>query len=142
LEISKNRIFKSLKNNYKLLSHAKGETNHTLAPDVLQSYYKCPSLPRLKVYESMETNPTPNRIKQRGKLVRFEPQSMELLNANPVFRDSFQQVGCLRFCEKLKGHHVQVDKNFVLNFIGKRTKVGPLEFDVTVDSISARTEIP
>jgi hypothetical protein len=36
-----------------------------------------------------------------GDFVRFEPQGLNLVNVDPTIRASFEQVGCIRFCEKI-----------------------------------------
>jgi hypothetical protein len=53
-------------------------------------------------------------------VLRCEPQSLKLVNFDPAFRVSFEQVGCMRFCEKIQGYNVQVTKEFSLNFNGVR----------------------
>jgi hypothetical protein len=50
-------------------------------------------------------------------------------------------VGCLDFCEKMKIGHPEVSKQFSLNFNGKKTKFGTLEFEVSKNSISTATKI-
>ena len=67
---------------------------------------------------------------------------MNLLNENPTFNQYFQHVGCLQFCEKLQGFHTQIDKDFILNYDGVRTKVSPLDINVSVDSIAQAIDIP
>lgn len=66
-------------------------------------------------------------------MVRFEPLSTSLLDENPLFKDSFQHVGCLRFCQKLEGFHVQVSRDFSLNYDGVKTKVEPIEITISPD---------
>lgn len=51
-------------------------------------------------------------------------------------------MGCLIFCKKFQGYHKQVVRDFVLNFDRKKTKVGPLEMEVSLNSIATSTEIP
>jgi len=98
-----------------------------------------------KLQLAMETGPSqaiqPKR-KRSGQVLRFEPQNLDLFEGNPNFIDSFRQVGCYRFCEKMQGYHKQMSMDFALNFDGIKTKVGPLEVAVNPDSISAATEIP
>jgi hypothetical protein len=67
---------------------------------------------------------------------------MQLLNSEPLFRESFQRVGCINFCQKMQRGNPEVAKEFALNFNGTKTKVGMLEFDVSKHSISVATEIP
>ena len=75
-------------------------------------------------------------------MVMFEPLSTTMLDENPMFKDSFRQVGCLRFCQKLEGFHVQVARDFALNYDGIKSKVGPLEITISPDSIAQATKIP
>jgi hypothetical protein len=64
------------------------------------------------------------------------------LDSNPIFRESFQAVGCLTFCENIQGGHMEVAKQFSLNFEGTKTKVGSLEVQVTEQTIASTTWIP
>jgi hypothetical protein len=59
-----------------------------------------------------------------GEIVRTEPYDMQLLNSEPLFKESFQRVGCLNFCQKMQRGHPEVAKEFALNFNGTKTKVG------------------
>jgi hypothetical protein len=62
-----------------------------------------------------------NRNKE-GEIVRLESQGLQQLESDPTFRESFQRVGCLYFCEKLQGYHMEVAKEFSLNFNGVQKK--------------------
>jgi hypothetical protein len=77
-----------------------------------------------------------------GVVVRYEPTYMKLLEEDPTFVQSFANMGCLRFCQKLQGFHAQITKDFTLNFTGIGTKVGILSLNVSPDTISHATEIP
>jgi hypothetical protein len=58
---------------------------------------------------------TPQRKRKNarsGKVVRFEPQDLKLVNADPTIRVSFEQAGCIRFCENIQGYNVQLTKQF------------------------------
>jgi hypothetical protein len=51
---------------------------------------------------------TPERIRKNvrsGEILRFEPQGLNLVNEEPKIRASFEQVGCIRFFEKLHGYN-------------------------------------
>ena len=48
-----------------------------------------------------------------GDIVRFEPRGMTLINSNPGYMEIFRNDGCLKFCQKLDGHHVDVAHKFV-----------------------------
>jgi hypothetical protein len=82
------------------------------------------------------------KIHKGGDIVRVEPHDLQLFNSDPFFREAFQRVGCLDFCEKMQRGHPEVAKQFALNFNGVKTKVGTLEFEVTEQSISTTTKIP
>jgi ATP-dependent RNA circularization protein (DNA/RNA ligase family) len=70
----------------------------------------------------METPEGRRRTTKGGDIVRFEPQDLRLVNADPTIRVSFEQVGCIRFCEKLQGYNMQVEKEFSLRFNGIEAK--------------------
>jgi hypothetical protein len=80
--------------------------------------------------------------KKGGDIVRFEPQHLILVNAIPTIRVSFEQVGCIRFCEKLQGYNMLMAKEFALRFNGIGAKVGNIQFHVSEDTIVVATEIP
>ena len=71
--------------------------------------------------------------------MRYEPHDMQLIKSEPFFKESFQRVGCLNFCQKMQRGHPEVAKQFALNFSGKNTKVGMLEFEVSEHSIYVAT---
>jgi hypothetical protein len=77
-----------------------------------------------------------------GEIVREEPYDMQLLKSKPLFIESFQRVGCIKFCQKMQRGHPKVAKEFALKCNGTKTKVGRLEFYVSNNSISFATEIP
>jgi hypothetical protein len=56
-----------------------------------------------------------------------------------VIREYFEKAGCIRFCEKLQGGHMEVKKQFSLNYDGLKTRVGPLEIMVSENTIVAAT---
>jgi hypothetical protein len=82
------------------------------------------------------------KVHKGGDIVRVETHDLQLINLDPFFREAFQRVGCLSFCEKMQRGHPEVAKTFSLNFNGVKTKFGTLEFEVTDQSISTATEIP
>jgi hypothetical protein len=75
----------------------------------------------------MESVEQKKRYNKGEDILKFEPQGLQLLNSDPAFRKSFQQVRCLTFCGKMEGYNVEVEKQFSLNFDGVKTKIGPLE---------------
>jgi hypothetical protein len=89
----------------------------------------------------MET-PQSKKEHKGGKIVRIEPVDMHLFDREPMAREMFRRAGCLSFCQNMQRGHSEVEKQFSLNFDGKKTRVGDLEFEVTKASISATTWIP
>jgi hypothetical protein len=67
---------------------------------------------------------------------------MRLFDIEPMAREMFRREGCLSFCQNMQRGHLEVEKKIALNFDGKKTRVGDLEFEVTEASISAATGIP
>jgi hypothetical protein len=51
-------------------------------------------------------------------------------------REMFQRSGCLSFCQNMQRGHSKLAIEFALNFDGKKTRVGHLEFEVIEASIS------
>jgi hypothetical protein len=51
----------------------------------------------------METPEGRRRNTKCGYIVIFDPKGLKIVNADPTIRVSFEQVGCIRFCEKLHG---------------------------------------
>jgi len=66
-----------------------------------------------------------------GAIVCFEPQKISNINANPTIRVVFEQVGRMRFCERIQGYHLQLTKEFSKDFDGVIAKVGSLTFLVS-----------
>jgi hypothetical protein len=89
----------------------------------------------------METPKGRRRNKKGGDIIIFEPYGLNLVNAYPTIKVSFEQVGCIRFCEKLQGYNMQVEQEFALFFYGIRDKVGNIQFQVSKDTIVVVTEI-
>jgi hypothetical protein len=58
-----------------------------------------------------------------GSVIRFEPQNLQLVNSDPTFIVSFEQDGCMRFCENIQGYNVQLRKEFSLNFNGVQKNI-------------------
>lgn len=63
--------------------------------------------------------------------LRNEPEGLDVLLKNSEVEQAFKQVGCWRFCEKLQGGHMQVTKEFSLNFTGLNLKVGVPELPIS-----------
>jgi hypothetical protein len=67
---------------------------------------------------------------------------MHLFDIEPMAMEMFRRAGCLSFCHNMQRGHSEVEKQFALNFDGKKTRVGDLEFEMTKDSISTTIGIP
>jgi hypothetical protein len=77
-----------------------------------------------------------------GRAVSFEPQDLELINEDPTIRASFEQVGCMCFCERIQGYNVTLVEQFALNFTGVSATIAGITFRVTEETLSAAMEIP
>jgi hypothetical protein len=89
----------------------------------------------------MET-PQSRKTYKGGKVVKTEPVDMHIFDTESIAREAFQRVGCLSFYQNMQICHPEVERQFALQFYGKKTKVGDLEFQVTEASISTATGIP
>ena len=81
-------------------------------------------------------------IRRGGEISCFDPSSMTLLKSRPKYKEIFRKVGCLRFCQKLGGHHVDVSYRFSLGYDWKSSKIGNLVIPATAKDISLVTGIP
>jgi len=63
-----------------------------------------------------------------GSVIRIEPQNSQLVNFDPTIRVSFEQVGCMIFCEKIQGYNVKLTKDFSLDFNGVQTEIVDITF--------------
>jgi hypothetical protein len=77
-----------------------------------------------------------------GRAMRFEPQDLKLINADPMIRVSFEQVICMCFCERIQGYNAQLDEQFTLNFTGVSVTIAGITFRVMEEIMLAAMEIP
>jgi len=77
-----------------------------------------------------------------GRCLRTKPEGLDALTKDKKIEESFKKAGYWRFCEKLQGGHNQVTKEFSLNFMALHTKIGVLEFPISLEVISLVAEIP
>jgi hypothetical protein len=89
----------------------------------------------------MET-PQSKKAHNGGKIVQIEPVDMCLFDTEPTAMEMFRREGCPSFCHNRQRDHLEVEKKIALNFDGKKTRVGDLEFEMTEASISAAIGIP
>ena len=82
------------------------------------------------------------RNHRSGRCLRTEPEGLEALTKDKSVEEAFKNAGCWRFCEKLQGGHMQVTREFALNFTCSNTKVGVLDLQISPEIISLVTEIP
>jgi hypothetical protein len=87
-------------------------------------------------------NPNGKKKYKGGSVFRYEPQGLTLVNSKHAYRVSFEQAGCMRFCEKLQGYNVHLTKQFSLNFNGVSTTIARITFPVSGETISTTTKIP
>ena len=74
-----------------------------------------------------------------GRCQRAEPEGLDLALRDEGVKKAFKDAGCWIFCEKMKGGHTQVTKEFALNFTGLSSKVSMLEFPVSPEAIASVT---
>jgi hypothetical protein len=114
----------------------------TLTLHLLQNLSNLQKIVR-KLTESMEgTSRVDKKVYKGGAIIHTEPQDLILFEDDPTFRESFERVGYMNFCQKIQGFNQQVTKDFALHIDGVKTNVGNLEFVVTPQTISAATGIP
>jgi hypothetical protein len=90
----------------------------------------------------MTTSQSIRKKVRSGKVVRFEPQDLALINEDPEIEASFEQVICMRFCEKIKGYNANLVEQFTLSFNGLYTTIAGITFRVTEETLSIVTKIP
>jgi hypothetical protein len=99
---------------------------------------------RLKLTHTNIIATSQSKIKnaRSGKVVRFEPHDLNLINVDPTIRVSFEQTICIRFYEKIQGYNVELTKKFSLNFTRVGATIARITFQVTKETMSVVTEIP
>jgi hypothetical protein len=90
----------------------------------------------------MTTSQSIRKKARSGRAMRSEPQDLALINEDPEIRASFEQVGCMRFCEKIKGYNAKLAEQFTLKFNGFCVTIVGITFRVMEETLSAATEIP
>jgi hypothetical protein len=112
--------------------------SHSLHREILQSIVVHLKLTYINIMKTTQSK----RKNVSGKVMRFEPHDLKLVNANPTIIVSFEQVGCIRFCEKIQGYNAQLTKQFALNFTGVSATIVGITFQVSEETISVVMEIP
>jgi hypothetical protein len=59
-----------------------------------------------------------------------------------MIKDSFEQAGCMYFCERIQGYNAQLAEQFALNFISVSATIAGITFQVTEETMSDATKIP
>ena len=77
------------------------------------------------------------KTKKGGHCLRYEPSDM--INEDPTASEVFRRTGCLQFYQRLQRCHVQVSKEFALNFNGTTKKVGMMNLTITPETIATTT---
>jgi hypothetical protein len=80
---------------------------------------------------------TVKEAQKGGRVVKTKPYDMQLLDVEPLIKDVFQRVGCLNLCQNMQKGHLEVAREFALNFDGTKTKVVTLELEVSEATIAA-----
>jgi hypothetical protein len=86
-----------------------------------------------------EWNMSPNKV---GRILRLEPEGIELLEACLEIRQKFVQGEWFKFCCAFQGHHEEISMLFAKNFDGFQTQVGDVIIHVTEHSIVATCRFP
>jgi hypothetical protein len=90
----------------------------------------------------MTTSQDIRKKARSGRAVRPEPQDLALINEDPNVRASFEQVGCMHYCEKIQGYNVKLAEQFALRFNGFCATIAGITFRVMEETLSAAMEIP
>ena len=77
------------------------------------------------------TSRASKKVHKGGVIILTEPLDLVLFKDDPTFRESFERVGYMNFCQKIQGFNEQVTKDFTLHFDGVKMKVGYLQFAIT-----------
>jgi len=67
---------------------------------------------------------------------------MTVIKANSGYEELFKRAGCLRFFQKMDGHHVGVSHLFAVNFEGEASRVVDLIIPMSESDISVATGLP
>lgn len=72
-----------------------------------------------------------------GNISRFEPSNMKEFNVSPFIKISFEDVGCLGFCERFQelGCYAELTSLFATNLKRKNTTIVGMGFLVSTEAI-------
>ena len=76
--------------------------------------------------------------------MRFEPSTLQEVNASPFAKGCFERTRCLRFCEKImeEGYHLQLKSLFAIRFSMGKAIITCVEFNLSTNVIYLATCIP
>ena len=79
-----------------------------------------------------------------GPISRFEPSNMKEINASSYIEKSFEDVGCLGFCERIQEVecHAKLTSIFSTNFRRDKGTIAGIDFIISADAIALTTDIP
>lgn len=79
-----------------------------------------------------------------GEISIYDPTHMQELNASEFIRKSFEQAGCLGFCQKVQevGYHHDLTSLFTTSFKKDRAIIAGVKFPVSAEVIALATTIP
>jgi hypothetical protein len=77
-----------------------------------------------------------------GGIVRTDPYDMQLFDSEPLIMEVFQRVGCINFCQKMQRGHLEVAREFALNFDGTKIRLGYWSLRCLNCPSQQATEIP
>jgi hypothetical protein len=84
------------------------------------------------------------RYNKGGQVSRYEPTQVREIMASPFTKKSFEDVGCLGFCERIQEvcFNAKLTSLFATNFKKDKTTIAGIEFTISTDSIIVATGIP
>ena len=90
---------------------------------------------------SMESE---KKVHEGGHHSRFEPSTLQEINASPYAKRCFENNGCLIFCERIMevGFHAQLTSLVATIFSRDKAIVTDIEFTLSAYSITSTKTIP
>jgi hypothetical protein len=94
--------------------------------------------------ETRSSDTQKKRYNKGGQVSRYEPTQVREIMASPFIKKSFEDVGCLGFCERIQevGCHAKLTSLFATNFKKDKTTIVGIDFTISTDAISIATGIP
>ena len=79
--------------------------------------------------------------KLSGKICRLEPENVKWHEVFPRCVETMRNAGCFYFCEKLRGHNLEVTNAFMKNYQDYSISFQTLSFKVNEATIAEATSI-